>query len=66
MVKKVIEIAENIGQKAVRLDVLNGNIPAERLYLKYGFRYVDAVQMFYEDTGWTAFKLFEHVISKGV
>lgn len=66
MVKKVIEIAENTNQKAIRLDVLEGNLPAERLYLKHGFQYVDTIQMFYEDTGWTAFKLFEYVISKGV
>lgn len=62
MVKKVIEIAENTSQKAVRLDVLEGNLPAERLYLKHGFRYVDTLQMFYEDTGWTDFKLFEYLI----
>lgn len=65
LVRKVIEIAKNTYQKVVRLDVLEGNIPAERLYLKHGFQYVDTLQMFYEDTGWTAFKLFEYVISKG-
>lgn len=51
MIRKVIEIAEKTGQKAVRLDVLNGNISAERLRLGHGFQYVDTLQMFYEDTG---------------
>lgn len=60
MVRKLLEIAESTGQKAVRLDVLGGNLPAEQLYRKYGFQYVDTVQMFYEDTGWTDFKLYEY------
>lgn len=51
MVKKVIEIAENANQKAIRLDVLEGNLPAEKLYLKHGFRYVDSVQMFSRTRG---------------
>lgn len=65
LVRKVIEIAENTNQKAVRLDVLAGNLPAERLYLKHGFQYVTTTQMYYEDTGWTDFKLFEYTISDG-
>lgn len=62
MVKKAIEVAEGKGQKTLRLDVLGGNIPAERLYIKHGFRYVDTVKMFYEDTGWTDFKLYEYIV----
>lgn len=62
MVKKAIETAEAANQKAIRLDVLCGNLPAEKLYIKHGFKYVDTVSMFYEDTGWTDFKLFEYVI----
>lgn len=60
MVRKVIELAQTGMQKAVRLDVLGGNIPAEKLYVKYGFRYIDTIEMFYEDTGWTDFKLYEY------
>ena len=48
------------GQRAIRLDVLKGNLPAERLYQSKGFRYVDTIQMFYEDTGWMEFKLYEY------
>ena len=36
------------------------NMPAEKLYVKHGFRYIDTVQMFYEDTGWTNFKVYEY------
>ncbi|HJC20253.1 MAG TPA: hypothetical protein H9707_00620 [Candidatus Butyricicoccus avicola] len=46
----------------MRLDVLAGNIPAERLYVGQGFRYVDTVEMFYADTGRTAFRLYEYAL----
>lgn len=32
---------------------------AERLYTCMGFRFVQAKDMFYEDTGWTEYKIFE-------
>lgn len=62
MVQKVIDIARQNGIKAIRLDVLDGNLPAEKAYIKMGFQYIDTIQMFYEDTGMTAFKLFEFII----
>ena len=33
--------------------------PAERLYKRAGFRFVAAKEMFYEDTGWMEFRMFE-------
>ena len=45
--------------KAIKLDVLKGNVPAERLYESMGFRYVDTVRLFYEDTGLAEFRLYE-------
>lgn len=62
MVRKVLELAQIGKRKAVRLDVLGGNIPAEKLYVKYGFQYIDTIEMFYEDTGWTNFKLYEYKV----
>ena len=62
MVQKAIAIAEEIEMKAIRLDVLDGNIPAEHLYQGIGFQYLTTMQMYYEDTGWTSFKLFEYVL----
>lgn len=62
MVQKVIEKAGRNGIKAIRLDVLEGNIPAEKAYTKLGFVYRGTIQMFYEDTGWTNFRLFEFVL----
>ncbi len=62
MVKKAIEIAKNNNQKAIRLDVLGGNIPAVKLYTGIGFKYMDTLQMYYEDTGWTDYELYEYVL----
>ncbi len=62
MVEQVLALAKEQGQKVVRLDVLKGNLPAEKLYTSHGFRYVDTIQMFYEDTGWTDYELYEYPI----
>ncbi len=62
MVRYAVHIAQQHGCKAVRLDVLAGNVPAERLYPSVGFKHVRTVKMFYEDTGWTDFLLYEYVI----
>lgn len=51
-------------EKAVRLDILGTNTAAERLYTRCGFRFVQAKHMYYDDTGWTEYKLFEYI--KGV
>lgn len=62
MVRKVIDIACENKIKTIRLDVLGGNIPAERTYTKMGFVYCDTIKMFYEDTGWTDYKLYEYIV----
>ena len=61
----VMETAKEQMKKVIRLDVLEGNIPAENLYLSMGFQYVDTLEMYYEDTGWTGYKLFEYRLSNG-
>lgn len=60
MVHYAIDLARQSGKKVVRLDVLSGNLPAERAYVGVGFRYVQTVSMFYEDTGWADFLLYEY------
>ena len=39
-----------------------GQSPAEKLYPACGFRCVDTVAMYYEDTGWTDFEMYEYVV----
>ena len=59
MVNHAIAIAKSKGHKAMRLDVLEGNLPAENLYPKHGFNLVATIEMFYEDTGLANYKLYE-------
>lgn len=62
MVEKVMVLGRAEGCKALRLDVLAGNRPAERLYAGLGFVYVDSRQMYYADTGWTKYDLYEYAL----
>lgn len=62
MVNEAIRIAENCGMRAVRLDVLESNKPAENLYLGCGFEYRGTSRMYYENTGWKNFKMFEKIL----
>lgn len=62
MVKFVIDFAKERNLKTIRLDILGGNIPAERVYTKMGFEYLATLNMFYEDTGWTDYKAFEYIV----
>lgn len=63
MVAYVQKLAADSGQKAVRLDVLSGNFPAEGLYRKMGFQHVTTIKLFYEDTGWHDFEMYEYPIA---
>lgn len=62
MVEKVIEVAHSKEIKTIRLDVREGNIPAEKVYVKMGFKYLDTIKIFYENSGWTNFKIYELII----
>ena len=60
MVRFVIDTARENGQKVIRLDVLKGNLPAEKLYEGLGFVHQHTLKMFYADTGWTDYELYEY------
>ena len=49
MVQFAINYAIDKQQKAIRIDVLKGNLAAKRLYSGMGFRYIQTLQMYYED-----------------
>ena len=59
VVEEILQYARVNGKKAVRLDILGQNAVAEKLYTKCGIQFVQAKTMFYEDTGWTEFKMYE-------
>lgn len=56
------DLSRKLNRKVIRLDVLKENLPAERLYLKCGFRFVAEKKIFYEDTGLVDFRMFELVL----
>lgn len=60
LVEHAIATAKERNQKAIRLDVLEGNTIPERMYAAYGFQYVDTVEICYEDIGeYMRFRLME-------
>lgn len=62
LVAYAVGISRKMGKKVIRLDVLKGNTPAEKLYLKCGFSFVTEQKIFYEDTGLMDFRMFELVL----
>lgn len=62
MVHEAMDIAKHSGSKVMRLDVLEDNLPAEKLYKRIGFQFVERVKLFYEDTGLCNFDLYEYVL----
>lgn len=62
LVEFAIQVAAENRQKVIRLDVLKGNVPAEKLYKSMGFTYLHTLPMYYEDTGWTEYELYEYKI----
>lgn len=59
MVRYAVSLAKAQCGKAIRLDVLKGNLPANRLYESAGFRKLHTLTMYYPDTGYTDFELYE-------
>lgn len=59
VVEAILELAGTEHKRAVRLDVLSVYKAAERLYTRCGFHFAAEKELYYEDTGWTAYKLFE-------
>lgn len=47
-------------RKAVHLDVVQGNLAADRLYLKAGFVFACEHDVYYEDTGEITVRLYEY------
>lgn len=48
---------------SIRLDVVKGNIPAENLYKKCGFKYIDTISLGYEAYGLPWYDLYEKEIT---
>ena len=62
LVENVIELERKAGKKALRLDVIENNTAAEKLYQKLGFRYIQTRTLYYDVVGEMTFKLYELVL----
>jgi len=62
LVENVIEQERKVGKKALRLDVIENNTTAEKLYQKRGFQYIQTKTLYYDVVGEMTFKLYELVL----
>ncbi len=62
LVKEAIGLASRTDCLSIRLDVLSGNEPALRLYEGAGFKLRSKEKMYYEDTGWKDFYIYELIL----
>ncbi|WP_407413523.1 GNAT family N-acetyltransferase [Methanobrevibacter sp.] len=51
-------------QKTIRLDIIDGNIGAQKVFEKFGFKYIDTVEIFHDIVGLEKFHLYEHILEK--
>ena len=54
-----VDLARKMGKKAIRLDALACNTPAQRLYESLGFQRRGTAHWFADNVGWTDFYLYE-------
>ncbi|RHP72775.1 GNAT family N-acetyltransferase [Ruminococcus sp. OF02-6] len=62
LMESVIELERKAGKKAMRLDVIENNVTAEKLYQKLGFQYIQTKTLYYDVVGEMMFKLYELVL----
>ena len=62
MMRQGAELAREKGWRALRLDVLEDNAPAQRFYERAGFVYIQTKQIWYESTGLASFLLYEYAV----
>ena len=60
LVEAIFEQGRKSGKHVVHLDVVKGNLPAEKLYQNMGFRFTCEMDVFYEDTGDLTVRLYEY------
>ena len=60
MIREAIRMALSKGMKAIRLDALASNTPAQKIYERLGFEYRGKQHLYAENTGWTDFYFFEY------
>lgn len=62
ILKFIESLAKSEGCISLRLDVVKGNLPAELLYQKNGFQFIDTVSLGYEEYGLPWYNLYEKIL----
>ena len=62
LIEFIIQYSKELNIKAIRLDVYKENIPAISLYKKYGFQYIDTVDLGYGEYGLDEFELYQKLL----
>ena len=62
MLDEAADLAVKNGRKALRLDTLQSNLPAQHMYEKSGFSYRGKQHLYAENTGWTDFYYYEKIL----
>ncbi len=62
MLEALLDAARAGGKRLLRLDVVKGNLPAEKLYLRHSFYFAEEREVFYEDTGLIRVRLYERLL----
>lgn len=61
---EIIKLAAGKQKVVVRLDAIGTNVPAQKLYEKYGFVNCGTAQEYYESTGKTEFVFYEYALAE--
>lgn len=64
MVKKLFQIASERKNQKIILDVVKGNLPAEKLYRKFGFKLIGEKCEFIDRIGNVCFNTYEYILGK--
>lgn len=62
LMNHIADLARASHIKSIRLDVYEKNLPAIKLYEKYGFQYIDTVDLGYGQYGLGFFRLYEMLL----
>lgn len=62
MMELIMEYSKNCGMKAIRLDVYKKNVPAMKLYEKFGFEHMDTVDLGLGCYGLDLFELYQKIL----
>lgn len=62
LMQYIIDLATTKEMKAIRLDIYSKNEPARKLYEKYGFTYIDRVDLGRSGVGLKWFDLYEKLL----